>query len=416
MIKTKYVKLNNGLVVAFAKKDKLHSFGAEIFIKYGSAIKNFYSNDSLYKCEDGIAHLLEHVLIDNAPCGNLGKYFNDNYLEFNGETYGEYTKFYIFGYENFYDNLKMLVDSINNSSFTSEGIEKSKYPVIEEIGEKHNSRNYELFLKERSSLFNTEAYIDGLGTIQNVKDFSYDDLRLVYDTFYQPDNEVIVIYGNYDEDKVLDIIQKCFDSYDRDYRKHSIKEFVDTSEVKLPYTEYVKEDDMPIVSINFKCDISQFKSKEIDRLATYVKWFLAYNFSVESEFGVKIIEDKISPYSVSKTHEVLPYGDKYLIIGISLETEERKEFVKRVIDQINKREMPNELKKEIYKKKMYIGKLIDMDSCHYLAVDFALNYLFNNELEFAKIEDLNEISFKEMEEFINKLDFSNYSVIVRKSK
>ncbi len=247
MIKTKYVKLDNGLVVAFAKNNKLHSFGAEIFVKYGSAYKTFYSNDVLYKCEDGIAHLLEHVLIDNSPYGNLGKYYNDNYYEYNGVTYGEYTKYYIYGYENFYDNFKILIDSINNSSFTPEGVEKSKYPVLEEIGEKHNSRNYDFFVANRKSLFNEEAFLDGLGSIQSVKDFSYDNLRLIYDTFYTPDNEVIVVYGNFDEEKILEIINKCFDSYDRDYRTHLVKDFSDTDEVKEKYTEYVKPNDMSIV-------------------------------------------------------------------------------------------------------------------------------------------------------------------------
>ncbi len=416
MIKTKYVKLNNGLVVAFAKKSKLHSFGAEIFIKYGSAYKNFYSNDVLYKCEDGIAHLLEHVLIDNSPCGNLGKYYNENYYEFNGVTYGEYTKFYIFGYENFYDNLKMLIDSINNSSFTPEGIEKSKYPVLEEIGERHNSRNYDFFVANKKSLFNEEVFLDGLGSIQSVKDFSYDNLRLIYDTFYKPDNEVIVIYGNYDEDKVLEVINKCFDSYDRDYRTHLIKEFSDTKEVKQKYTEYVKHEDMPLVQINFKTDVSSFSKYEIDRLATYMKWYLDYNFSTESEFGMNIIKDKISPYPVGTSHEILPYGDSFLITGIYIETDEVKEFTKRVVEQMNKKTMPSKLKQDIYRKKKYMKELVDLDSSSYLAVDFALNYLFNNDLKFASIDDLKDYSFEEMEEFINRLDFNHYSIVYRKDK
>jgi len=416
MIKTKYVKLNNGLVVAFAKNNKLHSFGAEIFIKYGSAHKSFYSNDVLYKCEDGIAHLLEHVLIDNSPYGNLGKYFSDNYVSFNGVTYAEYTKFFIYCYENFYDNFKALVDSINNSSFTPEGLEKSKLPVIEEIGEKHNSRNYDFHLANKKSIFNEDVFMDGLGSIQSVKDFTYDDLRLIYDTFYKPDNEVIVVYGNFDEDKVLDIINKSFENYDRDYRTHSIKEFTDTNEVKEKYTEYVKENDMSVVQINFKSDISSFSKTEVDRLGLYMKWFLSYNFSSESEFGMNIIKDRISPYPVGAYHELAPYGDKFMITNISVETDDVKEFTKRVIEHINKRIMPSKLKQEIYRKKKYIGYLLDLDRVTFLCVDFAMNYLFNDELKFPSIDDLNGYSFKEMEEFINRLDFSNYSIVYRKGK
>jgi hypothetical protein len=50
-----------------------------------------------------------------------------------------------------------------------------------------------------------------------------------------------------------------------------------------------------------------------------------------------------------------------------------------------------------------------------MVTNFAYNYIFENDLGFAKIEDLNEISFKEMEDMLNKLDFSNYSVVYRKN-
>ena len=416
MIKTKYYKLDNGLIVAFAKKSKLHSFGAEIYIKYGSAHKNFKSNGVSYTCKDGIAHLLEHILIDNSPYGNLGRYYNENYYNFNGETYSDYTKYYIHGYENFEENLKILIDSINNSSFTPEGIEKSKYPVIEEIGEFHNSRNFDFIRANKKCMFNTEVFLDGLGSVQDVKDFSYDDIRLVYDTFYQPDNEIITVYGNFDEEKILKLIKDCFNFYDRDYRTHEIKEFKDTKEVKEKYVEYTKEGDMPLVSVNFKVDVSEFTLSELSRLDLYLGWFLKYNFSTSSEFGRKIIEDKISPYSVSTNSDEAPYGNSFIIIKVAVPTNECKEFVSRVVEQMEKREMPNKTKQDIYRKKKYIGRLVDMDSSKFMVTNFAYNYMFNEELEFAKIEDLNEISFKEMQEFVNKLDFSNYSVVYRNNK
>ncbi len=147
-----------------------------------------------------------------------------------------------------------------------------------------------------------------------------------------------------------------------------------------------------------------------------MSWFLNYNFSTESEFGMNIIKDRISPYPVGTSHQLLPYGDKYLITGISIETDEVDEFTKRVVEQMNNRTMPSKLKQEIYRKKRYIKKLIDLDSSSYLAVDFALNYLFNDELKFASIDDLKDYSFEEMEDFLNKLDFSNYSVVYRKDK
>ena len=416
MIKTKYVKLDNGLVVALAKDNKLHSFGADILIKYGSHNKSFYSDDNLYKCEDGIAHLLEHVIIENSPYGNIGKYFSDNYYSYNGITSSEYTKYYIFGYENFYDNLKILVDSVNNSAFTSEGIEKCKGAVIEEIGEKHNKRTFKFFKTVRESLFNEDVAIDGLGTVESVKDFSYDDLKLIYDTFYQPDNEVISVYGNFDEKKVLEVINDCFKSYNRTYKKHKIKEFVDTLDVKNRYVEYVKPNDMSVVSINTKYDISRFNKKELARLENYLRWYLDYNFNSESEFGTRIFKEGISPYQVYTSNSTQPYDDAFGILTFKVPTNECEKFVSMVFEQLEKREMPSKLKKEIYKKKKYIARLINLDNAHFLATEFAFNYLFNNELKFKTIKDLDDFSFDEMEEFIKELDFTHYSVVYQKDK
>ncbi|MBQ7241146.1 MAG: hypothetical protein IJS56_06890 [Bacilli bacterium] len=87
-----------------------------------------------------------------------------------------------------------------------------------------------------------------------------------------------------------------------------------------------------------------------------------------------------------------------------------------VFEQLEKREMPSKIKQEIYKKKKYISRLINLDSSHFLATQFAYNYFFNNELKFLTIEDLDDISFKEMEEFIKKLDFTHYSVVYQKDK
>ena len=39
--------------------------------------------------------------------------------------------------------------------------------------------------------------------------------------------------------------------------------------------------------------------------------------------------------------------------------------------------MPSKLKQEIYKKKLYISKLINLDNCNYLVIDFAMNYLID---------------------------------------
>ena len=415
MIKQKYVVLKNGLVVVFCKNDELHSFNAGLYIKYGSAINRFYSNNVDYKCKDGIAHLLEHVLIDNSPYGNLFKHFTDKYYSLRGTTYKEYTKFFIHGYEDFEESLEELIRAINDSQFTKEGIEKSRGPVLEEVREKKNQRGYEYHEHLIHSLFKDDVFMSGTGEYDDVKDFSYDDLRLIYNTFYKPSNEVLVVDGNFDMDKILKVIEKTFDSIDRTYNTHEVIPYYDDFIPSKDVDVYEDKKNLSCVGLNFKIPMNDFTIEEKDRLNTYLNWFLKFNFSKRSEFYRNLIKDKISNYSVSPSYSYYPYGLDYLMLSFDLYTDNVDEFVNRVKTKLTDLTMPDKKSKDLYKKKYYFGTLLDLEDSYFIANSFAINYLYTGKYEFPSLDDLDKISFKEMEKLLNKLDFSTYSVVYRKN-
>ena len=118
MIKKEVRTLPNGLTLVCVSNDEKHYIGATIYIKYGSAIKDFKVNGKEYHYQDGIAHLLEHVLIDESVYGNVGKLFFENNVDFNGTTGSRRTKFYINTYENFEEHFVKLMNLVNNAVFT----------------------------------------------------------------------------------------------------------------------------------------------------------------------------------------------------------------------------------------------------------------------------------------------------------
>ncbi len=415
MIKKKYIELDNGLTVVLSKNDKVHSFDARILIKYGFGNKDFTSNNVVYKCEDGLAHLLEHVLIDAGPNGNVFKYFTDNYYGFNGVTHKEFTEFFIHGYEDFEKNLGILIDVINNSTFTKEDVEKSKGPVLEEVRERSNVRNYEFNRTINYNLFNKDIALSGVGEFNSVKDFSYEDLRLVYDTFYKPSNEVITVSGNFDMDSILKVIKDSFKKIKREYITHEIIDFTDEETVRCKSSEVINEKDLELYDISFKVPLKEFRCDEIDRLHLYLDWYFDYNFSSKSELYKTIIDKGISSYAIGTSHYTSPYGNNFMIVSFLLPTSNGKEFVDLVLNELKNIKMPSDIKKDLYKKKLYFKRLLNLDSSSFLAREFALDYLFYNKTEFPSLEELDKVSFKEMEEFLNKLDFSNYTITHQKN-
>lgn len=415
MIKQKYEVLKNGLVVVLVKNDELHSFNASLYIKYGSAINRFYSNNVDYKCKDGIAHLLEHVLIDNSPYGNLFKHFTNKYYSLRGTTYREYTKFSIHGYEDFELGIEELIRSINDSGFTKEGIDKSRGPVLEEVREAKNRHGYEYHQHKIYSLFKDDVFLSGTGESEDVKDFTYEDLRLIYNTFYKPSNEILVVDGNFDMDKILKVIEKTYDSIDRVYNTSEVIPYYDDFVPSKDIDTYEDKKDLSVVGISFKIPMTKFTIDEKGHLTHYLDWYLRYNFGRRSEFHKNIIEDKISNYNAITGFSYYPYGLDILKLSIELYTDNVDEFVKRVMDELKVITMPDKKAKELYKRKHFFATLIDLDDSSFLANSFAINYIYTGRYEFASIEDLEKLSFKEMEKLLKRLDFSTYSIVYRKN-
>jgi len=415
MIKKKVVELDNGLTVVLCKNDRLHSFGAEIFIKYGSAYKDFTSNNVLYKCEDGIAHLLEHVLIDNGCEGSIYKYFTDSYYTFNGVTSNEYTKFYIHGYEDFEEKLKEFIFFINDNKFTKEGVEKSKGPVLEEVKERSNNRFFDLNKARFNCLFNKDVVLSGVGEYKSVQDFSYDDVKLIYDTFYKPSNEIITVHGNFDMDKILKVIKDSFNKIDRVYRSHEIIPFEDDKEVKNKTYEINKEKDLELYNLLIKVPMDGYTIDEKERILKYLSWYFDYNFSSKSELYKEIIKEGISNYSVSCDDYYYPYGSEFLILSFTLPTSKGKEFVDMIFKELNNIKMPSDTKKKLYKRKMYFNRLINLDKSGYLAKKFATNNIYYMKNEFPSLEELDNYSFKEMENLLKRMDLTHYSIIHQKN-
>ena len=165
--------LDNGLTVVYYKDDTKHSCTANLIVKYGGINSDFIINDKHYHINDGMAHFLEHLLIEHSIYGNALLDFRSNYIRTNGMTSSIRTSFYIDTVHDFDENLVKLIKVVNEPVFNEKDINETKYAVIEEIRKGNDNKFRNLDVLTKKCLFKNIKYLNNLGSIKDIDAIDY---------------------------------------------------------------------------------------------------------------------------------------------------------------------------------------------------------------------------------------------------
>jgi zinc protease len=176
--------------------------------------------------ETGMAHLLEHMLFKGTPTfPNVPKALRDHGAgnRFNGTTWLDRTSYYETmpaTDENLEFGIKLEADRLVNSYVKREDL-MSEMTVVRnefEMGENSPTR----ILSQRMMAVAYEWHNYGKSTIGNRADIErvpIENLQAFYRKYYQPDNALLIIAGQFDEKKVLDQVAKYFGPLKKPSRK-----------------------------------------------------------------------------------------------------------------------------------------------------------------------------------------------------
>lgn len=162
----------------------------------------------------GIAHMLEHMMFKGTEKRNYLQIPKD--IAFlggnsNAFTSNEMVAYYIdVPYENFESAAEILSDIVFNSVFPKEEFKKEKEVVLEEALSAQDSVTYDLQQTFISSFFDNRLATDVIGTIDSIKNFTYDDLISFYKEFYKTENAILAISGNLSTETMKDVAKKYF--------------------------------------------------------------------------------------------------------------------------------------------------------------------------------------------------------------
>ena len=402
----KIYTLKNGLKVIFCQDTSKHSTYAEIIIKYGAMNNEFILNDKKIHINDGMAHFIEHLLIEHNMYGNCNEFFHNNYVDSNGSTSIMHTRFYIKTVSNFLENLVKLIRIVNIPFFNKDDIEKTKPPIYEEIRREKDNNFKQFFFLENKSLFKSMNFNSVLGEIEEIENINYDMVKMCYDIFYQPKSQVIAIAGNVDIKKTIELIQNLYDEIDKKEIEYEIPIINEDDTVCNKESVIFKNVEENFIRISYKINISSLAPFERVKLTFYIDYFLKYNFSEFSLAYKKLVENKISVNNIGYSYNIV---NNYLIIDIDTYTNKENEFIKLIQETMNKKGM-NFDAFEINRKKSIITMILREENFMKMVHPFIDNVITFNYYDIDRIEDIENQNYNDFTTTINSLNFDNYCI------
>lgn len=405
-------ELENGLNIYIIPKNDVNNIYATFTTNFGSNEVEFIplGKKEMVKVPLGVAHFLEHKMFEQKDGKDPFSFFGERGCDANANTNNFKTTYLFSGPEFFEENIDYLLNYVQSPYFTLENVEKEKGIIEQEIKMYQDdpyTRMYETILK--NSLLNNPMKDPIIGNIESVRSITEEDLYTCYNTFYHPANMFMVISGNVDAEKTIEIIKenqskKQFDSFE----KIRIKEYKEPNEV-VKSREILKLNvTIPKICLNYKLDISKIKGIDVRKIKTYLSIFFDLKFGMTSLLNEKLREEEIITDSLGGDFIDVKSHLLYTVCG---ETNKREELLEYLINSMKELKVTKEELER--KKKVYLSSLIYMTDNI-----FRLNHKVMNDINrYGKVIDNNydeikSLNIEEMNKVLNNIDFSNYNIVI----
>ncbi|CAK1229234.1 EF-P 5-aminopentanol modification-associated protein YfmH [Fructobacillus fructosus] len=203
-----FLTLQNGLTVNLINKPGYKQTVASLTVKFGSLTSTYQDRKGKTKTiPAGTAHFLEHKLFDK-PEGDVLIKMADLGADGNAFTSNQVTCYYLATHENLRENIELLLDFVQTPVFSEESVKRERGIIEEEIAsyqDDPDSRLYQGML--RTAYPNSQLGKDIAGDAFSLQKISSEVLYDVYHNYYRPDNMVLTVVGDLNQDQLCQWIQ-----------------------------------------------------------------------------------------------------------------------------------------------------------------------------------------------------------------
>ena len=407
------IKLENGLTIYLYSDKKRHSTLFQHVTLFGGATKDFIFDGKEYHIQDGVAHILEHYVVEENSKGNFLKLLGEKQMGTNASTYYMMTKYYFEAVEDVEFGIETMLSGIYNPVFKEERLEKIKKPILQEIKGRMGNKFYHANQMTLNNCFDEIKVRSIGGSLEDVENTTLDDVMLCYKAFYQPSNQFIVVAGNFDKDNILKTIKDVYANLDIKSYDVKVLNANEKDEVLKEYDILEFPTGEEYTEVSYKINLKKFNIKERLKLDFYLHYFFNMFFGMTSPLYKSLIKDKIITTSLSCSDFII--GD-FVLVSIGSYSNNSKELESRIKETIKNLKNFDEEIFDIDKRDTILKIVLRGENL----VDTIMPFI-NNIVEFNypypdTVEDINSFSFDDFVEMIKSLDFSNNTVTVIKNK
>ena len=406
MKKTKIYKLKNGPKVVLYQDTSKHCTIASLFVMFGGKNKKVIVNNECYSICDGMAHFIEHFLIEHSEYGNSLVMFDKKSTNMNGYTSRNVTEYFIDSIVDFDSDLEKLINIVNNANFSLTDIEETKKAIIKEKMMSKDSKFRDLEKIDYECLFKNINYPNILGEVNDINSINYDMVKFCYDIFYQVQNQMLVVAGNFKIKKIEKLIKALYSKIDRNKINYNIPKIIENNGIIFKEKCIFKNIHIDYVRLNYKISIKDLSDDQKLKLDFYLEYFLSFLFDSSSKVYNDLVASKVCYYDIDYSCSKI---DDFFILKIGTSTNKHNEFITLINDAIRKKNI-NRKDFERRKRKSIINIIMREDSLLNTINPFIENIIKFNCDKMDSVEDIQRQSFNDYKKCILNLDFSNMSV------
>lgn len=404
-----YYKTKCGLPIYMWVNENIKSMFMTLSVMYGSVDTKFKVGNKIYEVPDGTAHFLEHIKFNMDD----DKTAHDEFYKIGGDanafTTFDYTSYIAFATKNKKENLNLLLDFVYNPYFTKSKVNKEKGIIIEETNMGLDDPYTECFFKSMEDVFHKSKYRRLItGMEKDINDITLEDVKLVYDNFYHPNNMFLCLTGNFNPYEMAQVVDENLSKKEfLEYSNPQVIKENETKKVNNYYHEHYVNVSYTRMKFQIKLRVDALKEYGILKSKMLINLILNSNFGATSNLKDELVEKGL----ITSIYTGVEQYDDYFIISINVSTNYVLEIKKRIMDALNNLSVSES--DFIRKKNSEIATIIlnyeDVENVNMRLQDDIINHggIVTNIKEI-----LENLSLDEVDDVINKIDVSNTSISV----
>ena len=414
LLKYSKTKLKNGFEIYHIPLNKgSNVISVDLFYKVGSR------NEIMGK--SGIAHMLEHLNFKstkNLKAGEFDKIVKGFGGDNNASTGFDYTHYFVrCSKRNLDKSLELYADIMANLSLKDKEFQPERNVVLEErLWRTDNSPTGFLYFTLFNAAFSYHPYHwTPIGFIEDIKNWTIEDIREFHSTFYQPKNAILLISGDIDKKSAFELGKKHFESIEnsKDIPKIHCVEPVQNGAKRV---EIYKDSEVEMLAVAFK--IPPFNHDDQVALGAISEYLSGGKSSVMHRILIdeKRLANQIYAYNMDNIDESL-----FIIIAIcspDVKAESVESEIIKILENIKKDKIDedeitkirNSIKSDFIYSFSSASGAANLYGSFLARGDIKPLFELEDKIGNLKVEDLNEICKKY---FTSK---NSTTVILRKDK